>query len=103
MCFIFADIHSEKILHRDLKTMNLFLDKEGRIKIGPRPRSINAPALMPPWAFFLDSHSDQGSDFFFMRPFMHRGLGGCQGAWQREIRAHDGGHALLPEPGALRR
>ena len=27
-------VHGKKILHRDLKTMNLFLDEQNRIKIG---------------------------------------------------------------------
>jgi NIMA (never in mitosis gene a)-related kinase len=27
-------MHSRRILHRDLKTINLFLSKEGKLKIG---------------------------------------------------------------------
>lgn len=34
ICLGLAYIHSKKILHRDLKTLNIFLTKDGRVKIG---------------------------------------------------------------------
>ncbi len=34
ICLGLAYVHSKKILHRDLKTLNIFLTKEGKVKIG---------------------------------------------------------------------
>ena len=34
MCLGLQYLHSNKILHRDIKTINMFLTKENKIKIG---------------------------------------------------------------------
>jgi NIMA (never in mitosis gene a)-related kinase 1/4/5 len=34
MAFAIKHIHGNKILHRDLKTQNIFMNKDGNIKLG---------------------------------------------------------------------